>query len=683
MSPSFANHARERERFVDDLLGYMSLDEKIGQLILVTDRDPLRQDDERGFLDQLHRGVLTGVVDIADPARAERLQRLAIEETRLGIPLLFAGRAAHGCDIAIPVPVSAAASWDIEAIEQAERVIGEQTSRLGINWVLEPIASMTTHASQRGFANSCGESAWLCGHVTAARLRGLQSAPAGVIACLRDDDELNRELRGLRRGEQVRADQQQMMMQAIDYGRPKSLALTAFSQSRSGVDMHNLPDSQAGEFSGIVLERWQEIAVRSGHEIGPDFYIRLSPDRIRAAVADGGVDTDALDTAARQVLGAKFDLGLFRPDFDPRRDKVGSPPLARSEARGQALDLARKAIVLLRNDPTLLPLSGAPGELLVVGVAAKDRHIPMGNAPGEAASVVDGLESLGIPFKFVPGLAMRQSSVARERMIDADRMAIGMAGEAARRTNTVLVVLGEDAARSDGDGLSEAYETLLTTLRAVNDRLVLLTLGPRPLDPEIAKKPFSSVVHAGQLGSMSGHAIVEILVGKAAPTGRLPYTITTSDGEVRLPFGHGLTYTEFALADFSLELGATGLLACATLHNTGDRDGEEIVQLYIRLTDGGSVQTSPELKGFRRIPLAGESSERVTIEIGARELGQYDTDGVFRVEPGEYEIRLARNAVAALSGRISIPPAVAAAIQARAPGSDAPLPFTRSDRREA
>lgn len=683
MSSSNAKHAHERERFVDDLLGYLSLEEKIGQLILVPDVEIAASREERSFLDQLHRGVLTGIVGVSDPTRAERLQRIAIEETRHGIPLLFTDEIGRGFDTVMPLAISAASSWDIEAIENAERAIGEQASRRGINWALGPTAAMMPYTVRSGFGDSCGESPWLCAHQTAARIRGLQSSHGGLVACLRENGE-HEEVHDRRREDEFASSaRHQILMHVLEYGQPGSVAFRADSRDRNDRGQFSTALFDGERRDGIRLEDWVTIAARSGHDLASTPYVGLSLDRIRAAVQDGRLEMDILDSAVRQVLGTKFDLGLFRLDFESQNSDAGVRRLSKANLRSTALDMARKSIVLLRNRPAVLPLSQDADELLVVGTTARAGNLPLVDASGEAASVIDGLEALGIAFKFVPGLAVRHGEAERDRMIDADRMAIGMAGEAARRAGTVLVVLGDDATTADGSRLGEAHTALIGALQACNDRIVLLTLGERPLDPDVVGKPLASVLHAGKLGTMSGHAIAEILSGEAMPTARLPYAIRTRSGEERLPFGHGLTFTDFALNDFSLELGAEGLVAGATLHNTGDRDGKEVVQLYIRQIDGDLPDNTASLKGFRRISLARQTSERVAIEIGARELGEYREDGTFHVQPGTYEIHLGRNAAMTMSGQITLSKAVARAILARSRGRNVVLPFDGSDRRLA
>ena len=270
------------------------------------------------------------------------------------------------------------------------------------------------------------------------------------------------------------------------------------------------------------------------------------------------------------------------------------------------------------------------------------------------------------------GLALREGQSVIDRMIHADRMAIGMAGEAARRAGIVVAVLGQGSERP-GEPLGEAQTVLLETLRAANPRTVLVTLGSRPCDPDIGGEPLPCILHAGTLGTQSGHAIAEILSGQSEPSARLPYAIRTRSGEVRLPFGHGLSYGEFTLGDLSLELGADRILASARLRNIGERRGEEMLQLYLRRLDGPDASREAVLRGFQRIRLEPGQSTQVTFELAAEALAQYDAQARFKVEAGDYEVRLGFSAARVRVGEIVLPQPVADAMNGAGKATTLPL----------
>ncbi|MEZ5680491.1 MAG: glycoside hydrolase family 3 C-terminal domain-containing protein [Erythrobacter sp.] len=674
MAAGPSDPAPERERFVEDLLEYMTLEEKAGQLVLLPHADARSGStfgDETLLRDQLRRGLVSGVIGSPDASEVHRLQRIAIEETRLGIPLFVMSETGTGRRTHVPAPISAAASWDPEAVEAAETLVADEAVAAGINWALSPTVSSAGQSGGSGFSQSSGEAGLLAERMAEARIRGLQSSDDErrhrILACLQFPaaPAPGRVMHGDAASDRAR-EHARIVLSTLRHAAPASVLLDRLARSRPD-RRQRVPDllqhlSRPGGFDGIMLSEWVEIAELSGQHPAAPGFVGLSVERIVAAINVGRIERSMLDDAVRRVLGAKHDLGLFRPNHH-------DTPRASVTIRDPALDLARKSIVLLRNDPALLPLTVDSGDILVVGSAARDRKLPLGGADGEASSVIDGLDELGIIYKFAPGLALRQNGTAISRMVDADRMAIGMAGEAARRSQTVVLVLGDVS-----DPLGEAHRTLIETLRAANRQLVLVTLGERAIDPDVSGAPLPCVLHAGLLGTRSGHAIAEVLTGDHEPIGRLPYTIREGDGTERLPFGQGLGYTEFALTDLALELGGDRVIASAVLRNAGERDGSEVVQVYVRRL-GPDGDRQPVLRAFRRVTIKHGSAERINFEIGAEELATYDQEARLTVAAGSFEISLAFNAQRGQSGEIVVPQAIADAMVTGRAAPGVLLPF--------
>lgn len=665
MSSGPSDTAPARERFVEDLLEYMTLEEKAGQLALYSDMDTAKGDKQGGrshCIDQLRRGLVGGIVGAFNAGEIARFQRIAIEEARLGIPLFIVAETGTGLRTHVPHPISAAASWDPDAVEAAETLIADEAASAGINWAMSPTLSTSSPEKSQDFASSAGESPLLAQRMAVARIRGLQSSGderrRRILACLQFANGSSDSQPARRGAVADHTDEAaRLVLSTLEDADPGSALIETRSATRS-LRKSPSPDplaylSSPAGFAGIMLSDWIDLAERSGQHGAASGFLGLSVERLVAAVNDGRIAASAIDDAVRRVLAAKFDLGLFR---QAHHDTPRSP----ATIRDPALDLARKSIILLRNDPALLPLTVDSGELLVVGSAARDRTLPLGGAAGEAASVIDGLDELGIVHKFAPGLALRQDGMAISRMVDADRMAIGMAGEAARRSRTVVAVMGASGA-NPGQPLGEAQRTLLESLRAANPRLILVTLGDHAFDPDVSGSPLPCVLHAGLLGTRSGHAIAEVLSGDREPVGRLPYVLRGSSGEERLPFGHGLTYTDFALTELSLELAGDRVIASAVLRNAGERDGSEVVQLYVRKITADQTQQQI-LRDFRRVRLAEGEAERIAFEIGAEHLAYYGPDARPAVAAGSYEISLAVNARRGQSGEIVIPQAVADAM---------------------
>ena len=647
------------ERVVRDLLAYMSVEEKAGQLAIVHAPDPSDRAETDRFTRAIREGRVTAVEGVVSKVQAEAFQQIAIEESRLGIPLLFPFETGHGIETVFPTPLAAAASFDTDAISAAEAVIAQEASARGINWALAPDAGYLPVAGTSD-ANGSAEQVQLSAEIAAARVRGLQGlgdpSREGVLACL----DLSRFLR--ERGSHGRRGMGDALRIADRVAREGYLGSIAFGS----VDAHHAaaatralgflegPDA----FGGILLAEWQALAAaaRDSEHLGSGNGMPV--DALVAAVEKRSIPLARLDEAVARVLRAKFALGLFsKPLGGAIPGRRGSLPTP-IQNRETALDLAKKCCVLLRNDPVLLPLGIDSGDVLVIGNAANDRRLPLGGHSGLAASVIDGLEQLGIPHKFAPGLALRHDNGETGRLIEADSMAIGMACEAAKRSRTVIAVVAQD---SRGN-LVEAQAQLLASLRTVTDRIVLVTLGAVPVDPVVGGSPLACVLHAGHLGTMSGHAIAEILTGEAAPCGKLPIPVGAPGESGALPFGHGLTYGDFALTEFTLNLATDHIIAAVELRNLGELAGVETLQLFVRRYRGRHLPSRLEMRAFQRIALAPGEKRSVRFEIAREEIGDYREDGRLVAESGHYDIRIGLSAGRALGGEIELPEAIARAM---------------------
>ena len=625
---NLSTYDSECERLVADLLGYMTPLEKAGQLAVrpapaLEDRDALDR-----LVDDIRNGHAGIVHSVADREQADFLQRVAREETRLGIPLLFPGNPARGFATVMPGPLAIAASWDPDCVERAEAVVAQEALSRGFNWALSPEIELARPDAPLT-TNSSSEDIHLAATIAIARIRGLQGAATGseasLLACL-DLAAL------LPRGDAAGSDPVPLLRlacAAISAGDVASISLGRFANGQRAEAQRLLRVLNApGGFDGIMLSQWQDMAQALGEQSSDPASEGVDCHRLVDAIASGAMDTRILDDAVGRVLRVKFRHGLLRA-------ALAGPALRSSKAlptpvhnRETALQLARRCPVLLRNDPALLPLGIDSGDILLVGPAASDRRLAMGEAPGIAASVIDGLEQLGIPHRYVPGLALRDSSSPAGQMIAADAMAIGMANEAAKRAGTVILVLAND----ETGGFSDAEQALLDAIANANPRLVVVNIGPRPVDPAPGGKPIASLLQAGQLGLMGGHAIAELIAGEFAPCGKLPLAIAASGKSAGLPLGHGLTYADFALTNLAIERSRDRLLASVDLRNVGEREGTEVVQLYVRR--GGALQ----LSDFQRLALSPGQRETLVFELGRDELGCYRFDGSFHVETGPLQL---------------------------------------------
>ncbi len=656
----------ECERLVADLLAHMSLAEKAGQLGVHHLGDLSNRNASDALMRELKDGRIGTVRGVISLEQADALQEIATERSRLGIPLLFADETGTGFRTVLPTQFAAACSWDVDAIEAGERVVAAEAAMHGINWSLSPEVLFTDLAGQ-DVARSIGEDAYLASRIAAARVRGLQGgrdeAGPGVLATL--------DLSGIlpthgEAGRRTAIEALTIAERAIDTGHLGVIAFDKLSgEQRVAMDNAFSFLRGPGGFAGIILSEWERLAANAegaGAGIG---FEDLSVDALISAVQAGRIKKSRLDDAVLRILRAKFALGLFEAALGVSPAAHHRPRENEQERRSAAQNLAARSMVLLRNTPALLPLGPDAGDVLIVGTAAGDRHMAMaGRGGGEAASVIDGLQQLGVPHKYVAGLALRGEGIQREALVEADRMAIAMASEAAKRARTVVVVIGESNRIGQ---LGEAQQALLEALRRVNQRIVLVTGGSLPIDPMIGEERLDCVLHAGQLGTMSGHAIAEVLAGRTAPSGKLPLALPGTDGAAGLPFGHGLSYAEFDLSALAIGAAARTLNVSATLTNVGTFAGTETVQLYLAHADAGADAGPPRLADFQKIALQQGESRTVHFTIDAGIAGRHLPDGRFVVEPGELTLAVGLSSKAVLAARAEISPELARAMAGLSP----------------
>ncbi|MFW2351071.1 glycoside hydrolase family 3 C-terminal domain-containing protein [Qipengyuania sp.] len=648
------DHAAERERFIEDLLAIMTAEEKVGQIALVP--APAGEAADGALHERVRRGLVGGLTGTCPADRLATLQRLAIEESRLGIPLLLADAPGRGSAVVMPSPLALATSWSPEMVERAARQIAAEARDRGKTWLLGPEVVLSDGAGEDDLESSWGSSVMLAGHLASAMVRGLQfwdQDEIGVLACLQADHPSWTP----RRIDERFAQKLRLAAQVLREAAPASVALgpfpaTALDKDEPG-DGPKLSIGWPGGFGGIDLAEWADMARAAGQDPNRALSGGLTLEPLLAAVADGRIAPRKLDDVVRRIIGAKYDLGLFHTEA-PRAPLTSTA--SEEEARVVALDAARHSIALLRNNPALLPLDRDSGEILIVGQAAADRKLPVAGAGSEAISLIDGLAALGVQHRYVVGLSLRrdQDQPGMNTLVDADRMAIGMASEAARRAGTVIVVLGEVEKRC------EAERTLIEALQATNPNIVLVTLGSRPIDPVIRDARLPCVLHAGGLGSMSGKAIAEVLTGAFAPQGRLPLALLDNAG-VGLSFGHGLGYSDFGLGETTVELSHDRVVVSTVLHNVGRCVGTETVQIYLRRPRGRS-RTASELADFQRVTLAAGENRHLTFEIGGSQLGRFERDGGFVIDTGVYEVAVGLSEGRAHATRLSLPRAVAEAM---------------------
>ena len=705
-APALALTGPQIESRVEDLLRRMTLEEKVGQLNLVSN--------ETDFDDAVLRaGRVSAVINFNNARDIARAQRAA-RQSRLGIPLLFGLDILHGFRTSFPVPLAETATFNPRLARMAAEWSAREASYIGLQWTYAPMADVSRDPRWGRIAEGSGEDPYLGRVFAAARVEGLRAgglaagvkhfAGYGAAAGGRDYDSTDIP------PVELRDTFLPPFKAAIEAG--AETVMSAFN-SLNGVPATANPWLLTGVlrqewgFKGFVVSDWAAIHELIAHgvaadgaeaarkallagvdmDLGAGFYDRHLADEVRAE----RVPIAAVDEAVRRVLRVKFGMGLFeRPDTDPARvDAVFPTP----ESRRAAREVAREAIVLLQNRGDVLPLRENTRSIALIGsLAANGRdqlgpHAARGHVE-DTVTILDGLRrrasASGVAVAYAPGCDAHCSN----------QDGFGEAVAAARAADVVVAVVGE-AEEISGEAASRAHlslpghqRALVEALAATGKPVVLVLGGGRPFELGAVLDKTPAALVAWFLGNEGGPAVAETLFGDVNPSGKLPVTFPRAVGQIPMnynrlpsgrptnpqnrftlgymdesvlplfPFGWGLSYTRFRFSD--LTVATPRLTAADTVEvrvrvtNDGPRAGQEVAQLYLRDPVASRSRPVRELKGFEKIALAPGESRLVTFRVPGRDLGFHHDDGTFVVEPGQFQVFVGPNSAADLAGRFEI-----------------------------
>lgn len=711
----------ETEQRIDALLERMTLDEKIGQLnqysntFNVTGPPP-----EQGAAAQRHEHIRSGLVgsmlNVTGAAATRRAQELAVEGSRLGIPLLFGFDVIHGYRTIFPIPLGEAASWDLDAVRSSAEIAAREAAAAGVHWTFAPMVDIARDARWGRIMEGSGEDPYLGARMAAARVRGFQGADLAdlstVAACAKHFAgygfaEAGRDYNTVDVGAPtLREVILPPFEAAVDAGAVTVMnafnVLNGIPATGSSLLQREFLKSAWG-FQGFVVSDYSSIQEMINHGVARDeadaarLAITAGSDmdmeseayvrHLRDLVESGAVDEALVDEAVRRILRVKFALGLFDDPYRYSDEDREAANTYTPEHLAVARDVARKSIVLLKNDGDLLPLEQGPQTIAVIGALATDKDSPLGSWRAQggfntAVSLLEGLEAAVGPettLRYATGyeLTVGQRSFVSELTFETDdRSGFPEAVSAAAEADVVVMAMGEDAFQT-GEGRSQAdislkglQEELLREVLAVNRNVVVVLMNGRPLAIPYVAENVPAIVEAWHLGSEAGHAIADVLFGAYNPSGKLPVSFPRSVGQVPIyynhlptgrpdssamvfwshytdapnsplyPFGHGLSYTTFSYSDLrvgSPEMARDGELTVSVdISNTGDRAGTEVAQLYVRDLVGSRSRPVKELKGFQKVELDPGESTTVTFTLRAEDLAFLTARETWEVEPGDF-----------------------------------------------
>lgn len=695
--------ARRDAALVDSLIGLMTLDEKLGQLAQYSARwnpDLRAPEPTPEHMEMVREGRIGSFLSHYGAEALRELQRIAVEESRLGIPLLFAHDVIHGFRTVFPVPLAEAATWDPEAVERAARVSAVEATAAGVHWTFAPMVDVARDPRWGRIVEGSGEDPYLGSVMARARVRGFQGEgladPTTLLATAKHyvaygAAEGGRDYNTVDISERTLHEIYLPPFRAtVDDGVGSVMA--AFNEI-GGVPMHahdELIDGLLREqwgWDGVLVSDYTGVlelirhgvaadsvaagilALEAGVDI--DMMSGIYGEKLAGAVRAGRLDEAEVDEAVRRVLAAKAALGLFEDpyrDSDPARERA---VLLADEHRRAAREVARKAIVLLQNDGTL-PFGKEVGSVAVIGPLADDRDAPLGPWAGagraeEVVTVLEGIRSA------LPGATIGHAKGADVAADDTTGFAEAV--RMARGAEAVVLVLGEsrqlsgEAASRHTLDLPGAQLELARRVLAVGKPTAVVLMNGRPLAIPWLAENAPAILETWFLGTETGPAVADVLFGDVSPGGKLPVTFPRAVGQVPIyynhkstgrppseekytskylelpstplyPFGHGQSYTTFEYANARISAPAMTALDTLTvsvdLTNSGDRTGDEVVQLYLRDPVRSVTPPVMELKGFERVTLAPGETLTVSFPVTMQDLTFYDADGWWRVEPGAF-----------------------------------------------
>lgn len=725
---AMARHAvaADDDADIEALIARMTIEEKAGQLSLFA--DPVRVAPQQskinpdagpsidaGLTRRIREGRLVGLFNGIGAAAGRALQRIAVEESRLKIPLIFGADVLHGLATVFPIPLAEAASFDPMLAERTARAAAVEATAHGIHWTFAPMVDIGRDQRWGRVAEGAGEDPYLGALFAAARVRGFQgrklSDADSLLACPKHFVGYGGAIGGLEYNSAEMSEQTlhevylPPFKAAFDAG---ALSTMAAFNDLNGVPMmaHRalLTELLRGQwrFRGMVVSdytadrelvmhgvaRTERDAARLSILAGVDISMQsdLYNLHLPSLTASGEVPMAVVDEAVRRVLRTKNMLGLFDDPYrslDPAAQKRDTrTPAARALAR----ESARASIVLLKNDGGVLPLRKSGQRIALIGPFGADAANLAGPwAPfsdmRDAVSLEQGIRNVlgeGASLIVVKGCEAERTirggiedAVAAARAADVVLLALGetqdMSGEAASQTDILLPI---------------EQQRLAEEVVATGTPVVVLLRNGRALALEGAVRDASALLVTWFLGTETGNAIADVLFGDVSPSGRLPVSFPQSSGqqpffyghrstgrpqttvkdpywkaryryvshEALYPFGHGLTYSMFRYGDVDAGSGRLpwdGTITLAiTVTNTGKRDAEETVQLYVRDRVASLTRPVRELKGIRKLRLSAGESARVTFTLSRTDLGFYDAQMKLTAEPGEFEAWIAPSATA-------------------------------------
>ncbi len=709
---------------VEELLEKMTIEEKIGQINLISNpyisTGTGESEDKNKDLDELIRsGSVGNFLNVLGAEETYRLQKIATEESRLGIPLIFGYDVIHGFKTLFPIPLADAASFDREAMRASAEGAALEASANGLNWTYAPMVDIARDPRWGRIMEGAGEDVYLASQSSKSKVKGFQgeslSENSSIAACAKHFAAYGAAIGG-RDYNAIDVSERTLrevyfppFQAAVEAGVASFMsAFNTVNGEPASTSRWLLTDVLRGEwgFNGFVVSDWASVGETMAHGtaensleaaynglhagVDMDMCANLYTAHTKELIESDRISESEIDNFVRAILRTKFELGLFDDPYkysDVERQKAITHS---KELHASARDVAKKSIVLLKNDEQILPFGSDVKRIAVIGPLGADKDAPLGNWRGMAAdssavSLLEGLRAAapkGCQITYTEGCRLinneKGAFFVKLEENNSDRSGFAAAVAAARAADVVVMAVGECAymsgeCRSYADiSLKGLQNELIEAVSKVGKPMVMTLFTGRPLVLTDVVDKFDGILNCWMLGSESGNAIADVVFGKYNPSGKLPASFPYHVGQVPVfyselntgrpynpdgvrfstryrdipnaplyAFGYGLSYTNFEYQDMALSTDElkTGesMNITVTVKNTGNYDGEEVVQLYVRDCYGkGVARPLYELKGFEKVMIKKGETAKVNFTITPKDLAFYRLDKTFAPESGDF-----------------------------------------------
>jgi len=727
---AFALAANDVAR-VDDLISRMTLEEKAGQMTCLADsfrpfNPPNPQvgiQDEKRLAGEIRKGRVGCLFNGIGVAGGRRAQDIAVKDSRLGIPLLFAGDVIHGLKTIFPVPLGEAASFDPELARRTSRAMAVEATAAGLHLTFAPMVDVARDQRWGRVVEGAGEDVTLTSLFAAARVRGFQGGDLrrddSLLACPKHFAAYGAVAAGLEYGNVDISDETLRETHIPPFGSAfaaGALTTMAAFNEINGVpataDRELLTDLLRGEmgFRGFVFSDYTadeelvahgfaqddrdaaRLAVLAGVDMSMQsgLFIKYLPDLVKS----GAVPEGTIDVAVRRILYVKAAIGLFDNPYRSLDEAAEKSRIATPGHRALARESATRSVVLLKNEGVLPLAPTGRQKIALIGPFGEDKANLYGpwafyGDPDKGVDIATGLRAV-MPD---PSLLTIVRGCGVRKPIDDG---IAKAVEAAKAADIVLLAIGESQDMS-GEAQSRtvieipaAQQALADAVAVTGKPVIILLRHGRALALHDGVANAQAILATWFLGSETGHAIADLLFGKADPSGKLPVSFpwesgqepffydrkstgrpvtdnggteykaryATTDNSARFPFGHGLSYTQFVLEDLKLSDTALrwdrAIEVTARVRNTGDRPGSEVVQLYTRDRVASRTRPIRELKRIERVTLSPGQSKLVRFSLSRVDLEFVGSGNKRIAEPGLFDLWLGQSSLGGLHAQFTL-----------------------------